>query len=128
MKGELFDIQSPTAFGIHLGARLLTSNEIPAEKAEGFLGTKNPHRLERYVMPFIFPVSEARLIVSFLSTITNFSNHERLSDIVVTYSNQRIWAHKIVLATHSSYFQELLKGSPTVSHPIAHPCGATELT
>jgi hypothetical protein len=65
MRGELFDIQSATAFGIHLGARLLTSNGIPAEEAEGLLGTKNRHRLERYVMAFILPVSEARLIISF---------------------------------------------------------------
>jgi hypothetical protein len=51
--------------------------------------------------------------------VTNLYNDERLSDIVVTYSNEKIWAHKIILVTHSSYFQKLLSGSPTVSDPTA---------
>jgi hypothetical protein len=58
----------------------------------------------------------------------NFFNDERFSDIVVTYSGQKILAHKVFLATHSSYFQKLLEGSPTVSCCKARSYGAMQLT
>jgi hypothetical protein len=58
----------------------------------------------------------------------NLFNDKRLSDITVIYSSQKISAHKVVLATHSTYFKELFKRSPTVSRLTAHPYGATELT
>lgn len=58
----------------------------------------------------------------------NFFNDERFSDITVTYSGQKISAHKVFLATHSSYFQKVLEGSPTVSCFKARSHGATKLT
>jgi len=57
----------------------------------------------------------------------NFFDDERLSDITVTFSGKKISAHKIILATHLSHFQELLGGSSTVSYFVAHPYRAIEL-
>ena len=58
----------------------------------------------------------------------NFFDDERFSDITVTYSGQKILAHKIVLATRSSYFQKVLKASPKVSCSTAHSRGVIGLT
>jgi hypothetical protein len=49
----------------------------------------------------------------------DFFDDQRFSDIIVTCSGQKISAHRIILATGSSYFQDLFESSPTVSHPIA---------
>lgn len=60
-RGELFDVESATAFGLILGVRLLKSNNIAAEEADGFLETnsltKNSRVVERCVVTFIFAVS-----------------------------------------------------------------------
>ena len=50
----------------------------------------------------------------------NFFDDERLSDITVTFSSTKVSAHKIVLAIHSPYFQEVLGGSPKVSRSMPH--------
>lgn len=58
----------------------------------------------------------------------NFFNDQRLSDVTVTYSGKKTLAHKIILATHSSYFQEVLGRLPTVSKSTTRFLWAIELT
>ena len=121
-RGELFDVGSATAFGMALGGLLLKSNGNPAEEADGFPNIKSVYHYtpERYVRKVISLSVFKTDGLTKISYMINFFNDQRLSDIIVTFSGKKILSHKIILATHSSYFQEVLGGSPTVSKPITH--------
>lgn len=58
----------------------------------------------------------------------DFFNDGRFSDVTVTCSGHKIFAHKIFLTTHSLYFQKVLEGSPTVGCSKACSRGAIKLT
>ncbi|KEQ68459.1 hypothetical protein M436DRAFT_86344 [Aureobasidium namibiae CBS 147.97] len=95
-----------------LGGLVLTSNGNPAEEADGFPNMKSVYQYQ----------PDGYMI--------NFFNDQRLSDITIIFSGKKILGHKIILATHSSYFQEVLGGSPTVSEinlGIEHDIAATEV-
>ncbi|KAI4773342.1 hypothetical protein E4T52_11681 [Aureobasidium sp. EXF-3400] len=98
-RGELFDVGSATAFGVELSGRLLTSNGTAAGETDRFpnvkLSTMDSCTTDRYMISFF--------------------DDERLSDIAVTYPGKKISAHKIILATRSSYLQKLLTVSPTIT-------------
>ncbi|KAH0384981.1 hypothetical protein KCU92_g3911, partial [Aureobasidium melanogenum] len=100
-KGELFNNETAAAFGMVLAGRLLTSNGIAAKEADGF-----PKDID--------PDSERRHDVTERSML-NFLDDKRLSDVTVTFSGQKMSAHKIILVARSSHFQKMLEDSPTIS-------------
>jgi hypothetical protein len=51
-RGQLFDVESATAFGTSLGARLLTSNGLSIGESIGFFGTTNNHLTDGYAVKF----------------------------------------------------------------------------
>ncbi|KAK6003016.1 hypothetical protein QM012_000861 [Aureobasidium pullulans] len=97
-KGELFDKEHATAFGMQLGKCLLKCQRKTHEEADRF-STNWKDNLTGI---------EAKQ-----RNTKNFSNDQRFSDVRVTYGiGQTIFAHKVVLAIYSPVFQIMLAGSP----------------
>ncbi|KAG9520237.1 hypothetical protein KCV07_g4468, partial [Aureobasidium melanogenum] len=98
IKGELFDNKHAAAFGMKLGRDLLESHSITHEEADGLSSDWDPSLIK---------------LAARQKKTKNFSNDKKLSDVRITYgTGQTIFAHKIVLATHSREFQIMLAGSP----------------
>ncbi|CAD0088111.1 unnamed protein product, partial [Aureobasidium vineae] len=107
--GELFDLKNAAAFGLFLGKRLLNIQEMAREGVNDM------------------PESDDGLVDHGpLKRIMNNFFNERMSDITLIWGDgQKIFAHKVVLAAHSSYLQNMLKASPTIDLGDKYDSAAT---
>ncbi|KAG9996425.1 hypothetical protein KCU78_g17455, partial [Aureobasidium melanogenum] len=105
-KGELFDNEQAAAFGLELGKSVLMSRGILPVVVDKFCKP-------RYSFDNMDLEAKAR-------NTHNFYKDKRFSDITLTFAcyGTSLSAHRIVLATQSCYFNELLKNDRNLAEII----------